>query len=287
MALGRGSRNADGRARRGIDRRDLPRERSALLHRRAADALIAAGPARATTVVFADLVGFTTLAEVHGDRVALALLDEFAVLVGQLVRQFGLAQVKAIGDGFLLTAAEPSAALAFARQVLAEMGGRDRQLGVRLGIHAGPVVERDGDVFGRTVNLAARVLAQASDGEAVVTGDALKETMVPEGFHIAFLGRRRLRGIPGAVELNALRLAAAPVRATDPICRMKLDPDSALTAAAAGCEIFYFCSETCRWYFLEASGAGGSKAGRGSCPVSRRGKKKRRSGSRRVAFEWR
>lgn len=85
--------------------------------------------------------------------------------------QHGGREVKHLGDGFMLTFPWAHAAVDF---------GRDLQhvfsaglVRVRAGVHVGPVVEEDGDIFGTTVNVAARVSAAARGGETLVTDDVL------------------------------------------------------------------------------------------------------------------
>jgi adenylate cyclase len=226
--------------------------RSALLHPRATEALLGAfGDPSPVVVVFADLVGFTALSDTHGDAVAIRLLDEFSAAMRELAVTFGMTEVKTMGDGFLLTSRNRARALEFAAAALEETAAHDGWLGLRLGLHAGPVIERNGDVFGRTVNVASRVVSLAEEGEALVSVDTLNGAPAPVGSAVKRVGRRRLRNVSAPVELFSLRPVEAVALVTDPVCRMKLQPGTS-PSIAVGRRIYYFCSEDCRESFERA-----------------------------------
>jgi YHS domain-containing protein len=111
-------------------------------------------------------------------------------------------------------------------------------------MHAGELVEMDGDIYGRTVNLASRVMQEAREDEILVTSAVLGIGQAPHGVDVVKLGPRRLKGIPTPVEIFSLRPASAAAWVTDPVCQMKVDPETALTASI-GRESFCFCSQDC------------------------------------------
>src|SRR5438270_1184885 len=127
------------------------------------------------TFVFADLAGFTALTEAHGDEQAADLADEFARADAELLPQHGAEQIKAIGDALMIRVDKAAEAVklgvALTRNLLAECGYPT----IRVGMHHGPAVQREGDWFGATINLAARVSGLARGGEALLT-DATRET---------------------------------------------------------------------------------------------------------------
>ena len=195
-------------------------------------------------VIFSDLVGFTAMAEAHGDEVATRLLDDVTATLDEVARAFGLRKLKSMGDGFLLTGSDPQAALSFGIAALRELGELDGVLGLRIGMHRGPVVERDGDVLGRTVNLAARIMSLATAGELLATPAVLDGTEIPEGVARSDLGRVRLRSLPAPVEVCKLTPVQVAGRVTDPVCQMRLDPATA-ASFAVGHRTYYFCSPVC------------------------------------------
>jgi adenylate cyclase len=146
-------------------------------------------------VLFADVSGSTKLYESVGDSAAHAAIDLCVKLFRALTEQHGGRVVKTIGDEVM--AIFPDAAPAGKAAVDIQLGVNDMapiekvQLGVRIGLHYGPVVARDGDVFGDTVNLAARLTEMASKGQ-VITSLETVELLDP----IQKMDCRRLYSIP-------------------------------------------------------------------------------------------
>ena len=126
------------------------------------------GSERRLAVVFADLDGFTALTEVHGDLDAAEVATGFADLARGALEP-GARLVKTLGDAVMITAKDVDEALQTALNVVAAVDRVDDYPTVSAGVHAGPVVERAGDVFGATVNLAARVAAHAAPGQVLCT----------------------------------------------------------------------------------------------------------------------
>src|SRR5436305_1239922 len=121
------------------------------------------------TFLFADLVGFTALAELEGDDRALEVALALQRRVRDMLEEHSAEQVKAIGDGLMLRCSDPSAAIMLGLRLVEEI---DRENGfppVRVGIHTGPALASEGDWYGRTVNLAARLCAVAPGGEVMVS----------------------------------------------------------------------------------------------------------------------
>ncbi len=112
------------------------------------------------TFLFADIAGYTALTEAHGDDEAAELARAFCRAVSDAAAARGGEVVKTIGDAVMvrhdLSAEAVALGLAAAHEVMAGHGFP----AVRVGMHHGPAVERDGDWFGATVNLAARVAAE-------------------------------------------------------------------------------------------------------------------------------
>ena len=123
----------------------------------------------AQTFVFADLSGFTALTEAHGDEQAADLAGGFCAAVRELLAEYQAREVKAIGDALMLRAGDAAAAIQLGLHIVHDVGAQHGFPLVRVGMHTGPAVERAGDWFGATVNLAARVSAAAAGGEVLVT----------------------------------------------------------------------------------------------------------------------
>jgi adenylate cyclase len=128
-------------------------------------------------VVFADLCGFTALTESVGDDAAAELANRFHALAWWSLAP-GARLVKTLGDGVLIVAPDAEAALCTARR-LRDRVAADRMLPpVHAGLAAGPVVWRRHDVFGATVNAAARLAAAATPWEIRRSPDASSPTVL-------------------------------------------------------------------------------------------------------------
>jgi adenylate cyclase len=125
-------------------------------------------------IVFADLVGFVRFTEEEGEDEALDLLERFIVAVEDSL-PIGARIVKNIGDGVMIAGPDPVVLTDWAIGFQEEFEQRSRP---RIGIHFGRTLYRDGDYYGRNVNLAARVVARAHGGEVLVT-DTVRDAAGP------------------------------------------------------------------------------------------------------------
>jgi adenylate cyclase len=156
-------------------------------------------------IAFADLAGYTRLTEEAGEEEAVDVVERFVEAVQETLPDDARV-IKTIGDEVMVAGADPAALVDWAVgfQVLHE--GR-RPL-PRIGIHAGLALYRDGDYYGRSVNLAARVGARAAGGEVLVT----RPVVDAAGPHLAFeeIGEVKLKGFREATALFLARRREAP-----------------------------------------------------------------------------
>ena len=150
-------------------------------------------------IAFIDLTGFTRLAMESGDREAAQVAMAFTDLAGQVAERSGGRLVKPLGDGVLLRFASARVAAEATLEVLDSLGPAGLPRG-HAGIASGPVIVRESDVFGRTVNLAARISDQAQPGQLLSTLD-LAAALSGEGLDHQAVGSVTLRGIPEPVDL--------------------------------------------------------------------------------------
>jgi adenylate cyclase len=148
-------------------------------------------------IAFADLVGFVQFTEERGEAEALDLIEQFVVSVeGSLPT--GARTVKNIGDGVMIVGNDPVALTSWA---VGFQEGFEKRARPRIGIHYGVAVFRDGDYYGRSVNLASRVVGRAQAGEVVVS-ETVRDAM-PVDVSIVFesIGEFRLKGIAEPMRL--------------------------------------------------------------------------------------
>jgi class 3 adenylate cyclase len=142
----------------------------------------AASPDRIVAVLFADIAGSTSLYEVLGDATAKAMIDEALVEMSAVTARHGGRVVKTIGDEVMCVfdGADRGFIAATDMQLridkLPVVNGAKRK--IRVGFHAGPVIEESGDVFGDTVNTAAR-MAGLAKGLQIFTTRATVDMLPP------------------------------------------------------------------------------------------------------------
>jgi adenylate cyclase len=146
-------------------------------------------------IAFADLAGYTRLTEEVGEEEALEVVERFVELVSETLPDDARV-IKTIGDEVMVVGTDVAALADWAVGIL-ELS-TERPL-PRIGIHAGSALYRDGDYYGRAVNLAARVGARATGGEVLVT----REVKEAAGRNLSFqpIGEVKLKGFDEATEL--------------------------------------------------------------------------------------
>jgi class 3 adenylate cyclase len=131
------------------------------------------------TIMFSDIEGSTALNSSLGDARWVRVLAAHDELVETYVEKYRGLIVKTQGDGHMVVFSTPGLALSAALDIQRAFGAkwnhsrelRRTPIRVRIGLHTGTAIERDGDYLGQNVALAARVAAQATGGEVLVTGE--------------------------------------------------------------------------------------------------------------------
>jgi len=171
-----------------------------------------AGADGRVAIAFSDIEDSTVLNHQLGDAEWVKLLASHDKLVRSAVGARGGHIVKSQGDGFMIAFADPGEAVRGALDLRAAIEAGDRRLRkrpiqVRVGVHVGTAIERDGDLFGRDVALAARVAAEAVGGEILVS-DAIHEAVADEDdLRLVEAQSVELKGLPGVHRLWAVATA--------------------------------------------------------------------------------
>ena len=156
-------------------------------------------------VAFLDLTGYTRLTEEQGDEAAANLAAELKSLVRRSSLEHGGESVKWLGDGVMFYFPDPTHGVLAAFDMVEGAVVQDLPP-ARVGIHAGPVVFQEGDYFGRTVNVAARIADYARPGEVLVSREVVDAA---SGTQLRFddVGPVDLKGVAGAVSLHTAHRA--------------------------------------------------------------------------------
>ena len=131
-------------------------------------------------IMFTDMVGYSALAQ-RDDRLALELLEEHRRLLREIFPRFNGTEIKTIGDAFLVEFASALEAAQCAIEIQRTLAKRnhdvtsDRRIELKIGIHIGDVIHRDGDVYGDGVNIASRIEQLAGAGGICVSTDVERQ----------------------------------------------------------------------------------------------------------------
>ncbi len=160
-------------------------------------------PDRVPAICFLDLTGYTRLTEERGDEAAADLARSLSTMVQQRSVRHGGKAIKWLGDGVMFHFPEPAQGVVAAL----DMVDAAPRLGVssaHVGLHAGPVLFQEGDYFGRTVNIAARIAEYARPGEVVVSQEVV-DASTGSGLAFTEIGPVDLKGVAGAMQLHSAR----------------------------------------------------------------------------------
>jgi adenylate cyclase len=158
-------------------------------------------PAKRTPAIcVVDLTGYTRLTEEQGDEAAARLATSLAALVDVISRRHGGRPIRWLGDGGLFYFEETGAAVLAALEMSEEAPAAGLPP-THIGVQAGPVVFRDGDVYGRTVNIAARLADRAQAGEVLTSREAVEQVDLASVRFVP-VGPVELQGVAAPVEVS-------------------------------------------------------------------------------------
>ena len=160
------------------------------------------------TVLFTDIVGSTSLTQQLGDEAAMELLGLHDTVVRKALTDSDGREVKHTGDGIMASFVSAVAAIKCATQVARDLA-KQRQddpscpLKVRIGIASGEPVEHHSDIFGSTVQLAARLCACA-EPEQILISNVVAELCLGKKLRFEDVGHLTLKGFDQPIRAHAV-----------------------------------------------------------------------------------
>lgn len=177
-----------------------------------AEAISAGQPyRRLAAIMFTDIVGYSTLTQ-RDEALALELLEEHRRLLRPLFSRYGGREIETIGDAFLIEFTSAVEACRCAVDMQKAMQGRfsaappDRKIQIRIGIHVGDVLFREGTILGDGVNIAARIEPLAEPGGICISEDVARQVRNKLGVLLIRLGHRPLKNIQDPPEIYRVGL---------------------------------------------------------------------------------
>lgn len=168
---------------------------------RALAATLAPAPGDLVTIVFTDLVGYTTFASREEEETVRELILAYHALVREQISRHGGFEVKQMGDGFMIAFASAARAVQCTADIQRAIERPDTGVAhktqVRVGLNSGDAIREGTDFFGHTVNIASRIADRAAGGQIFVSEATRVLAGHVEGVAFQDIGRRRLRGVAG------------------------------------------------------------------------------------------
>jgi class 3 adenylate cyclase len=158
------------------------------------------------TIMFTDIVGSTAMTQQLGDVAAMAVVEAHDRIVRTALRAHGGREVKLLGDGLMSGFLTPHDACACAsdiqRALRASDGSTPAPIWLKIGAASGDPVERDGDFFGSTVQLASRLCARADAGQTLVSTAVTELNRLHE---FEDVGEVSLKGFTAPIRAHAIK----------------------------------------------------------------------------------
>ena len=154
------------------------------------------------TFLFADLVGYTSFCEQVGDDTAADVAVAFQVRAARMAASYDCTVIKQLGDAVMIHGRDATRVVALALRLRREHAQEHLCPPLRMGVHSGSAVQRAGDWYGATVNIAARVADEAGAGE-ILLSLTTRERIARAGVTTAALGARNFKNVAAPLALFA------------------------------------------------------------------------------------
>ena len=153
-------------------------------------------------IVFTDICGFTELMS-KDEKKAMAILEYQKVLLKPIINNFNGEWLKEIGDGLLISFSSAVNAVTCSLEIQRTLE-YDPDLTIRIGIHIGDIIKKDGDVFGDGVNIASRLESLADPGGICVSERVHEDIKNKPEINTAFQEEQLLKGLDKPIKVYSI-----------------------------------------------------------------------------------
>jgi adenylate cyclase len=203
-------------------------------------------------ILMADLTGYTAMTDVHGGASAAQIVNRYMKIVDAAT--YGTTKVvQRIGDQVVMIAENALDLMTTATQINALTLEENHFLSIHAGMHYGPIFIERGDLFGSTINVAARIMNIASRGQILGSSNFLSQVPTAQQHLFKSIGIHKLKNVMNAIELFELQQSSdTSITDVDPVCHMHISStQKKITFSYQGIN-YQFCSARCMSIFQDS-----------------------------------
>jgi class 3 adenylate cyclase len=200
--------------------------------------------------LIADLSGYTALTEAHGNISAAQIVKRYIEIVQECLYKDAQI-VETVGDEVLIVGNDAATIIQLALNLRDKVEKEPNFPSVHIGIHAGSVLQQEGQYFGSAINIASRVAAHARADQILCTNSVIEVLRKMTTIKYRALGKVFFKNVIDPIVLFEIandRLDKDTV--TDLVCRMRVKPDTAPARIPYNGQTYFFCSFECARAFV-------------------------------------
>jgi adenylate cyclase len=200
-------------------------------------------------ILMADLTGYTAMTDVHGGASAAQIVNRYMKIVDAAT--YGTTKVvQRIGDQVVITADSALDLMTTATHINTLTLQEHHFLSIHAGLHYGPIFIENGNLFGSTINIAARIMSIASRGQILISSNFLSQLPASQQELFKSIGVHKLKNVMNDIELFEMQLLSETnISNVDPVCHMHVNPTKKNITINYNGITYQFCSDQCMSIF--------------------------------------
>jgi adenylate cyclase len=201
--------------------------------------------------LIADLAGYTSLTETHGDLSAANLISRYIEIVQESLKD-NTTLVNKIGDEILLTSSNTKSVLITAINLLVKTENEPNFPSIHIGLHTGKVIKRAGQYYGNTLNLTSRICSYSRAGQILCSQEIVKAVENTGTYNFLKLGDVQFKNVTKSVAVYEIIInSKRKSLSIDPVCKMQVDINDPPAKIPYKNKTYFFCSYECSKKFIK------------------------------------